>query len=503
VEATIRNLLIEQVREHLKALPVKDRVRELIYTHFLPQCNQYEITEEEFYKQILKTAFQEAAPAPEEDPDPANRKGTFVKLFGVTLHSLKRLGEILFEDPNRQKIYFDDMTFLKAHVDHLEDADTAIEYTLLYKSETDPDRRYLKICYRLNPALPYRIGEELFVGLRELLEAGFKSRSFMDKIYKEYSQGKLHIWLHAQDPERFPPRPDDKIELSFWALIYSINPGFPFFIGQVLFYSPMELVSKARKDLDFWHKLMTYSANGSLFVWFDALGQQHWRTGYTSALKDIQANDLLNQDEKDYATVQQLLNIIDPDTIRPSIVPSEVEIEKLNLAATDRIGVSIMLSLKTSGFVHVNLSLEPPHNGIWLDRAQATLFDLIGQKQASVKLHIDPQQLTKNNIYRTVLEVSTAYETVSIPIQVRSVFPLRTYLLYIVKYAFLGGFLFAFLRWMISVGTGQSGGLSPQIITGEVVRSLPDNWRVFFWVFLAMLAGLIGSYFVIRKVEKL
>jgi hypothetical protein len=503
VETSIRNLLIEQVREHLKALPVKDRVRELIYNHFLPQCNQYEIAEDAFYKQILKAAFREAEPAPEEDSDPPNRKGTFVKLFGVTLHSLKRLGEVLFEDAARAKIYFDDLTFLKAHVDHLVDADAAIEYTLLYKAENDPEKRFLKICYRLNSGLPYRIDGQLFDNLEKLLSAGFKSRSFMDKIYKDYGNGKLHIWLHALDSERFATLPDDKTVVSFLAFIYGTNAKYPFYIEQELFYSPMELVAKAKKNLDFWWKLITYCNNGNLFVWFDALGHPEWRGKLQKVSDNLQRDEQTGNDEKDHAMIQQLQYIIDSEAIRPLIVSSEAKIEKLSVAATQLIEVPVKVHLKTMGFVKVRVALEPLHKGLWLSTEQVVLFDLTGQKEVFVTLYIDPQQMIKNSSYSTGLQMTTEYETLIVPIQVKVVFPLRTYILYLFKYAFLGGLLFALFRWMISAGTGQPAGLSPQIITGEVVSSLPDNWPVFFWVFLAMLASLIGSYFVIRKVEKL
>lgn len=495
--------MIDQVRDHLKGLPVKDRAREFIYNHFLAQCNQYEISEEDFYKQVLKQAFKEAAPAPEEDPDPPNRKGTFVKIFGETLHSLQRLGAVLFEDADRAKIYFDDVTFLKAHVDHLEDADRSIAYTLLYQSERDPESRYLKVCYQLNPALPYRIGGELFASLKDLFAAGFRSRPLMDHIYRHYCEGKLHVWLAAREPEKYFPVPESPTVLSFLSLIYGIDGQYPFYIGAVLFHSPAELVQRAEVDLSFWKKLITRADNGQLFVWFDALGHPEWRGKYQKAAEKLELNKTVLQDDRDLSLVQKLLLIIDPETSRPLIELSEMKIELPELQAARPVEVPVTLRLKTKGFVRVRVDLSSPFEGIWLDTTDINLFDLSDQRQVTVTLHIDPQQITKNAMYESDLRMVTDYETLTIPISLKAVFPLRTYLLYLAKYALFGGLFLGVLRWLISAGTDLPGGLPPRIITGEVVRSLPDNWPVFFWVFLVFITGLIGSYFLIRKTEQL
>jgi hypothetical protein len=503
METTIRDLLIEQVTTHLKTVPVTERVRELIYSHFLSQCNQFDIAEYDFYKEILKPAFRQAEPAPEEDPDPPNRKGTWVKIFGVTLHSLKRLGEVLFEEPIREKIYFEDGTLLKAHVDQLEDADTAIEYTALYKSENEPEKRYLKICYRLNPGLPYRIDKKLFDSLEDLLSAGFKSRALMNMIYRDYSFGKLHIWLHARDLERFSSAPADQTELSFLTFIFTINVAYPFYIKQMLFYSTDDLVIKAQNDINFWTDLATYCENGYLWVWFNALGHNDWIEKLRRLVLDLKQSDTTEKDEKTYTLIQQLIHTINADTVRPLIELSEEKVEMLDLADTGTIDVPLKLSLKTLGYVKVQLTLDAEQEGIWLDASDITLFDLTGKKEAFITLHIEPMKLIKDTRYDATLQVTTEYEILTIPITVQTVFPMRTYLLYIAKYAGIGGLLFGLLRWMISAGTSRDSMLEPRIVTYEIERSLPDNWSVFFWVFLAMLASLIGSYFLIRKEEKI
>jgi hypothetical protein len=503
VDASNLRPFIEQVRDHLRGLSLKDRIRELIYSHFLPQCAQNDISEDDFYKHILKQAFQEAEQPAEEDPDPPNAKGTSVKLFGTTVHSLKRLGEVLFEDAERQKIYFEDITFLKAHVDQLQDADSAMEYARLYKSELDPQKRHLKICYRLNPKLPYRIDTETFVGLKDLLNACFESRTLMNSAFKEYSQGRLHIWLHAQDPEMYPPLPDDQSVPSFLKLVYQTDPHYPFYIGGKLFDTPQEIVKAAQIELSLWNHLVTDYRNGTLPVWFDALGHADWRLKLQALVDSLPKNTKKGDQNLTYAFVQQLLLVMDPEVEKPEITVSETKIDLPALAATELIDIPIKVSLKNAGFVGIRFLLETTEHGLRLDQEKALLFDLKGHKDIVVNINIDPQRLVKDQLCNAVLKIFTDFESFSVPVTVKSVFPVRTYLIYLLKYALYGGTFFAMFRWMISALTQENSGLSPQIVTSQIERSLPMNWPVFYWVFLAMILSLVGSYFLVRKAEKI
>lgn len=503
METSTLHLLVEQVREHLKRLPSEERVRELIYSHFLPQCDQYEVTEDQFYKLILKAAFKEATPAPEEDPDPPNRKGTFVKVFGVTLHSLQRLGEVLFEDPAREKIYFEDVTFLKAHVDALADADLAMSYAELYKTEPNPEHRYLKICYRLNPKLPYRLDGREFVSIEEMLTEGFANRNLFNKIYKDYVSGRLHIWLQEQDLECFTPKSEIKTVNAFLIFVYQVNPDYPIYIEKELFRTPQELVARALSDLKFWKPLLASAANEDLFIWFDARGYIGWRKAYQSLLNDIRGSALFLDEEKDYAAVQQLLYIIDPDLAPPLLVASQDEIVNLSLAATKILTIPIWISLKSAGFTKPNIRLLPEWDGITIDQSQLVLFNLTGQKQGVVHVTVDPQKLKKNKEYLSSLQIITPYQTVDLPIKIKSVFPIKALLFCIAKYSLFGALFLGCFRWLLAGGIRSGGSLPQQIITTSVGRSLPENYTTFYWVFVTMLIGFCIAMWGIRKVERI
>ncbi|PTQ92422.1 hypothetical protein C8P68_11222 [Mucilaginibacter yixingensis] len=484
-------------------LPIKDRVRESIYNHFLPQCDQFGLSEEDFYKLVLKPAFREADPAPEEDPDPPNSKGTSVKLFGTTIHSLKRLGEVLFEDPVRQQIYLEDSTLLKAHVDQLADADTAIAFALLYKSEADIEKRYLKICYRLNPGLPYRIKNQLFGQLPDLIDAAFAEKALMDQLYADFGQGRLHLWLHERDPQDYPVIPVEKKAAAFLTFIYNVNSAFPFAISGEFFYSPIELVAKAQKDLSFWPKLLTQCATGHLFIWFKAQGYPGWQDAFQKNINRIKWKKAGEDNHKDYTLIQQLLLLIDPDTICPQLAFNETKVELLALPATQTVEVILNVRLKTLGYVKAQIQLESEQPGITLDQSQIILFDLTGQNSTSLTLRIDPLKFGKNVLHQTSLQLVTDYENISLPVSINVVFPIRSYVLYLLKYAAFGALFFGVMRWLIAAGRGTSKGLPSAIINQQVGRSLPDNWPLFYWVFLLMLLSLLGSFLWIKKAEKI
>ncbi|OCX54274.1 hypothetical protein BEL04_08430 [Mucilaginibacter sp. PPCGB 2223] len=487
MEAAIQDTLTDQVREHLKTLKAEERVREAIYGHFMPQCLQYGISEDDFYKKILKVAFREALPSPEEDPDPPNRKGTFVTLFGITLHSLKRLGTLLFEEPERAQVYFEDATLLKAHADALQDADRAIALVQLYRSEKDAEKRYLKLCYALNPALPYRIDGELFTDPRALLKAGFERRSLMNRIYKEYRQGLLQTWTEL------PPEPSP---INFLRFIYALDPNFPFYVGKETFDTPEDLVTRAQQDLDFWVELLKSADNGSLFTWCDARGHADWRTAWESVT-------MPDDEHRGYALVQELLYVIAAELDRPRIESTQKEIDLPDIPATKILEVIIPLRATALGFVRAKLELSPAHAGISLNQTEVILFDLDGRTEETLILSVDPQQLQKNTEYHSVIRIITGEHIQEIPVRVLCVFPLRSFRLYLLKYSAFGAAFFGLFRWLLTLNTGQVGSLSPVLIRTEITRSLPDNYLSFYWVFVAMLTALILSVLAIRKVEKL
>lgn len=428
-----------------------------------------------------------------------------VYIFDVQVKSLQKLGEVLFDHPERALKYLADAVFLKANVNYLshQNIDLAMQYADLYQSENDQEKRYLKVCYRLNPKLPYRINGKFYRSVRELLAAGFEDLALINKIYQDYSSGRLHIWLQAQDIGHLVLIPGEQKLRPFLFFVYQVDAHFPFYIDKELFDRPLDVVARAREDLDFWKKISAYCTNGSLFIWFGALGHPEWQVNYELALERIQSTDGLDETEKAYVLVQQLLYIIDADLLPPAITVSQDKIENLTLAAANNVSIPVWLNLAAPGFVKPVVRLEPEVNGLALDKSTVVLFDLTGQQQETITLSVDPQKLVKNKAYHAAIQIITPYETLIIPVSLKAVFPFRAFLLYLFKYSLFGALLFGVIRWLLAAGTGHAYGLAPQIITSSVGRSLPDNYLVFYWVFVAMLAGIAISVAAIRKVEKI
>jgi len=431
--------------------------------------------------------------------------GEPILIFDVQVKSLNKLGEVLFRYPEKAMKYLKDDVFLKANVNYLshQNIDIAMQYSDLFHSENDREHRYLKICYRLNPRLPYRMDGRLFASVEELLTEGFANRNLFNKLYKEYISDRLHIWLQAQGPERFKPESETKTVNSFLTLVYNVNPDYPIYIEKEIFHTPHDVIARALGDLAFWKHLLASAINGELFVWLEARGAIEWRNDYRLALDTIQADGLLSDEEKEYAGVQQLFYIIDPDLERPSMVTSQDAIENLSLAATKILTIPIWLSLKSAGFVKPSIKLLGESDGITVDHSQLVLFDLTGQKQGVINVNIDPQKLKKDKEYLSSLQVITPYQTLDLRIRVKTVFPLKALLFCIAKYSVFGALFFGTFRWLLSAGTGSGGSLPGQIIRTAVGRSLPDNYPAFYWVFIAMLICFGVLVRGIRKVERI
>lgn len=431
--------------------------------------------------------------------------GEPVYIFKLEVKSLQKLGEVLFKNPEPARRYLADEVLLKANVNYLshQNTDLAMSFSDLYQSENDPEKRYLKICYRLNSKLPYRVGQQEYLALEDLLKAGFNDRPLMNQVYQEYVSGRLHSWLHAKNPTTFRESPEKKSLLPFLKFIYQVNPDYPFYLDKMLLATPLDMVAKALENLSLWEKIAEACANRTLFVWFEAQGHPEWSMGYQTAWQAAQQDEKLEEPEKIYTAVQTLLQLIDISLAAPVIEFSQDSIENLNLAASKTVAVTVWLTLKNTGFIKAGLGLSTPLAGLVLDQSQIVLFDLTHQRQAAVTLLIDPQRLIKNKRYDLALQISLPGQQLEVPVRLQAVFPWRAVTLDVLKYGLLGAVLFGLCRWWLAAGTGSYDGLGPQLITTAISRSLPENYLTFYGVFLALLLAVILAVPAIRKAERL
>jgi len=497
------NVLTAQVRSYLVDLKLREPDKFQVYQHFLGQCVQFEINEEDFFKNVLRPAyldinFDELI----EDPDPRNEKNTHVFIFGEKIHSLKRLGQVLFDNQNRSEEYLEDMSLLKNHVDTLSTGDDALEYAKLYKSENDKYKKFLRIVYRLNPKLPYRIANETLPTLENIFERGFQDQSFYNLIYNDFASGKLSIWLYEINHEMAGRSTGGKSHNAFLRFIYSINNNYPFYMGNELYATPKEIIDKAKINPAFRSELYTYIQNDMLFTWFDCLGRSDWQNQYVAASgKLLEAK--LKGDELINESLEKLIQIVEPEVEKPKLKLSVQNITFDKIEAGKKIETIFELDLAGRGYVKARIALSPPTNGIWINTPQFIFFDLNHQNKCTIVLNIDPLQLTKDHLYQLNISIITDYQILEIPLEVRTVFPLRSFILHMAKYGALGFVALAFFRFLVQVFTGNTSWLKPELVTGNFEEVLPTNYPAYIFLLFLLILMVWGSFRLIKKIEKI
>lgn len=503
MENNTKDILTGQVRAYLIELKLWEADKYQVYQHFLGQCNQFGVTEEEFFKEILKPAhasinFEELI----DDPDPRNDKNTSVMIFNEKLHSLKRLGQVLFDNQNRLGEYFEDVSLLKAHVDTLTTGDHALEYAKLFREEPEPEKRWLRIIYHLNPKLPYRIGQHSFPNLKAILDEAFKDKYFYNQVYNEFVSGRLLIWLHECDTAQFDRIPAGRSYNAYLKFIYNVDATYPFYLDDSLFANPYELVLQSRKEKTFRTALYKHINNEQLFVWFESMGKAEWKPQYFAQAVKLREEGLKGDDLAD-AAVEKLIRIIDPSIVAPELKASVEKLQFVGVEAGKQINAIVTLQLKKTGYLRANIVLDQLIEGIRLDKTELTFFDLAGHTSHNFVLFIDPLKLTKDKLYELKIRIITDYQTLEIPVEIKTVFPVRTYVLCVLKYGLIGFVFMGGIRFLLGMFLQDTKWLEPGLVTGNFSTTLPHNYLAYIFVLAVLIAGILISVPLIKKVEKI
>src|SRR5690606_8143999 len=128
------------------------------------------LTEKQFRQTVLRMAFERFGAVVEEDPElHIPNLSRFVDLFGTRCYNIYQLGRVLFDSPSKSEEYLEDVVFIKHDVTLLSsNSSLGLEISRLFKAETDHYNRFLRITYRLNKNLPFRVGNDLFKNIWEL-----------------------------------------------------------------------------------------------------------------------------------------------------------------------------------------------------------------------------------------------------------------------------------------------------------------------------------------------
>ncbi|MEJ7677466.1 MAG: hypothetical protein WKG06_06265 [Segetibacter sp.] len=281
----------------------------------------------------------------------------------------------------------------------------------------------MKVLYHLNPELPFRIHNENFGDIYKL----FKKTSTDYDLYLEtvgaYGNEHIHIWINETDAINADYLTKNFDYNSFLKFLYKVDKNHPFYFFPERFNSPEQLIQKVNADASYWNKATEAMANLQLHMWFEGIGKHEWINNYYKENNKFINSAYHSQEDRKFAAVQTLIQIIDPTVPNPRIVSDQRQIQLLSVEGSHTIKHPINLQLEKSGFVKAKVYFNENVEGISLSDETITFF---GQDKAishKLILAIETLKLIKDKSYSLVILVQTEYETLSIPVEIKVVFP--------------------------------------------------------------------------------
>ncbi len=223
---------------------------------------------------------------------------------------------------------------------------------------------------------------------------------------------------------------------------------------------------------------------------------------YDKYLQTISEYAIYTDEEKQLAAVQALIQIIDKSAAYPTIVSDQQKVTLLSIEGSKTVQHAIHLRLANTGFTKADIFLNNKIDGISLNKQQFSFWSQGGETDHTLNITIAALQLVKNKTYTTNIHIDTAFQNLVIPLQVKVVFPLKAYLLQVLKYALLGALFFVVVRYVTGVLAQEPSWFAMPETTGNSAH-LPPHYPAYFGGLVLLVAGLIGAIFLIRKFEKI
>ena len=426
-----------------------------------------------------------------------------VQWLNETAHSPEEMGEISLRKPENAKHFLRNTHFLVPLITTLtRNAALADKFSNIIEQEQDADKRYLKVIYRLNKTLPFRLHNQPFDTVYALFYATAIDYDLFTSAAERYTLGHIHIWLNETDAINADKLPGGFNYNSFLKFVYKIFPQHPFYLDALRFTTPEQLIQQVASNAGLWNKLAAAISGGQIQVWLAAIGRQDWVDTLNNRLAAIEDNNLYNSDEKALASVQALIEIVDNNLPTPQLASDQQQVQLLSIEGSKTVRHSIHLRLVTTGFTKADIYFENNLEGISLNEHACTFWSQNGATDCTLVITIAALQLIKNKTYATNIHIDTEYQNLMIPLQVKVVFPLKAYLLQTGKYAVGGALLFALIRYVTGI-------FATQPIWADTMRSttdntfLPEHYFAYFIGLVLLLGVLTGAVFLIRKWEKL
>lgn len=427
-----------------------------------------------------------------------------VFIFGKKVSSLKEIGHVLFVNTDKAKIeYLHNAIYLPQDVAKLENSEKALEFEKIINSENDINKRFLKVVYYLNPDLPFVIDNISYPTINHLFDKTSYDYALFLNTANNYHQGFIHIWLTQCDTANAAKLTPGFDYNDFLKFLYQINKNHPFYINEEKFDTPLQLIEKAKKSKFYWGKISDAMLNGQLPVWFAGIGKYEWIAQYNKQTEAFIDADYYNTEDKKLAAVQTLIQIIDPLITYPKIAAIPKSMQLLSVEGSHAIEQPVLLKLENEGFLKAKILLDRVNEGIWLHVNEATFQSQSLHTETKVLLHINAPKLIKDKVHSFNIEVKTIYETLTIPVAIKVVFPKKAYYIQLIKYAFVGAIFFGGIRFLVGAMTSTNSWLENEYDNYRGINNLPENYFAYFIALVLFITVLISSFFIIKKIEKI
>jgi hypothetical protein len=481
---------------------------------------RYDLSEEEvrgfIYNQLVILGFSERADSKQADfldnewmseagyANKRARSSVRHTVLDRSVSSVQQLGKVLYDQPAQAKQrYIHSTAYLPGLVSTFEGSDAKGRvYENMINEEKDIDIRFLKIIYRLNPSLPFKIDEQDFDYISNLFAQTKNSKSLFLNVIESFKKGHLQLWLQATDQQKAALLPSENNYVGFLRFLLKIEPSHPVIISNELFETPSALISKAKNDPSYWPKITEAVGNGILPAWFEGIGKSSWNREYNTAIEPIINAGYYTEQDKKTASVFTLMKIIDPTIKNPEVVTETKSISLLSVDASKGLTQPVSLKLQNTGFVKTRIYIDQPVEGISLP--QNTVAFSSQNNAAIINVVIDPIKLDKDKTYTLHIIVESIYQTITIPFTIRVIFPRSAYVKYLLKYGAFGMLFFFIIRLLLTAFTQDSRMYFTDIPSaGSFWGNSVEYQFGYVLAFLILLFGIWGAYRLTKNKEKI
>lgn len=430
---------------------------------------------------------------------------TSVYWLDEKVSTLERMGEISFTKIEETKYAIKNTHALPPLVTVLTRSSSAHEqYARIIQEERDLQNRYLRVIYRLNPSLPFRFKGQEYKDITALLSNACSSAQGFRNIIESYRNGHIHIWIEESYPDHKLKLTVDNSLNGFLTFLYKMDPAYPFYINNNKYNSPAELVAEARRTIRPWQDIAIAIDNGNIYTWLRGLGKHNWIADMEASTLSVQSSGLYTPEEFWKASVQTLVNTIEAAAGSPLIESDTTEISLPALEAGVPVQFTIQLKLAGEGFVKAGIRVENEIPAISLSKTHCLFHSQENSISDEVTLTIDPVQLIKDEVYEFRVIIHTIFQEIEIPVSVKAVFPRKAFFFQLAKYAAILAIFFGCVRWMLDQMMSPRLHLpNANYMSGTDISEISLNPLAVIFPFTVLIAGLLCSFRIIKKLERL